>query len=541
MSNTSNASFPPQIGNYVLGQALGSGVSGSTFLATHVYTGQVVALKVQPTNISYPTNSHERMIYPMLQGGVGMPKLWASGIWGGWDYLAMDLLGNSLDRLYRKSGKGVMDMRSVCSIAIQLIERLECMHSRGVLHRDVQLGNCVVGLEPRHETIYMIDFGFAKRYLDHNTRKHIANRTERCFIGNYWFSSVNVHCRGKTCSRRDDLESAALLLLHLLTPGGLPWTRNGVPRDDAAHDRLKREKRAALPEDLARGLPEEFEAFLRYCRSLGFTQQPDYAQWRERFRDLAHDLGFTDIDRFVWPPPPVASHPASRPSKAQPMVRADTQMEGVLLRLANMNINRENAGRPVLGDRKNLNVQDGGRTGPLMLKKPDVADVIVVSDSEQSPEEHGPAHRYNKAARITKLTLAAGQAVDNRVLAQIAADFVKVLQSSSSRTLTREGFAFLDALHKQLADPSVFIVPLRSVRSRTSRSQQEGAPAPLQERRSRLNVLRGSLAKAQDNKTLARLVAEFGTLVDKAAGRKLTNDGLAFLEGMAERLLVVRV
>ena len=211
------------------------------------------------------------------------------------------------------------------------------MHSRGVLHRDVQLGNCVVGPEARHETIYMIDFGFATRYLDHKQR-HIANRTERSFIGNYWFSSVNVHCRSKSaqrssslcpswcrdvlnemvlrpldddvaCSRRDDLESAALLLLHILTPGGLSWTRNGVPRDDVAHDRLKREKRAALPEDLARGLPEEFEEFLRHCRSLAFAEQPDYAHWRGRFRDLADELGYKDSERFIWPPPrePVVS------------------------------------------------------------------------------------------------------------------------------------------------------------------------------------------------------------------------------------------
>ncbi|KAH9080655.1 hypothetical protein EDB83DRAFT_2340681 [Lactarius deliciosus] len=49
--------------------------------------------------------------------------------------------------------------------------------------------------------------------------------------------------------------------IHILTPGGLSWTRNGVPRDEVAHDHLKRERRAALPEDLARGLPEEFEEF----------------------------------------------------------------------------------------------------------------------------------------------------------------------------------------------------------------------------------------------------------------------------------------
>jgi len=121
MYNMSNGAFPPQIGNYLLGQQLGSGVSGSTFRATQIHTGQVVALKVQSTDVLYPSNPHERKIYPLLQGGVGMPTLWASGLWGRWDYLAMDLLGNSLDRLYRKSGKNVMDLRSACSIAVQLV------------------------------------------------------------------------------------------------------------------------------------------------------------------------------------------------------------------------------------------------------------------------------------------------------------------------------------------------------------------------------------------------------------------------------------
>ncbi|KAH9065515.1 kinase-like domain-containing protein [Lactarius vividus] len=516
----SNMSFPPQIGNYILGQALGSGVSGSTFRATHIHTGQVIALKVQSLDASYPSNSHERVVYPMLQGGAGIPTLWASGIWGRWDFLAMDLLGNSLDRLYRKSGKNMMDLRSACSFAIQLISRLEFMHSRGVLHRDVQLGNCVIGCEPKHETIYMIDFGFAKRYLD-GKQKHIANRAERSFVGNYYFSSVNVHCRGKTCSRRDDLESAALLLIHILTPGGLSWTRNGVPRDEVAHDRLKREKRTALPEDLARGLPEEFEEFLRYCRSLSFAQKPDYAYWRERFRDLAKDLGYKDIDRFIWPPPPV---PLA-------LKLAEAQLTGLLQGLAQLQIKGDHIGRPVLGDRKN--VQGAvGNGGDLLLKKPGQAEVVVISDW--------------RAARITKLTQAAGQAADNRVLARLTEDFVKVLRNSNSRTLTREGFAFLDALHKQLADPSVFIVPLRSSRTRSSRSQrdQESAAAAEDgphERRSRLYQLCTSLEKAQDNKTVAGLVAEFGALIDRTAGRKLTKDGVTFLEIVADRLLVVRV
>ncbi|KAI0051091.1 kinase-like protein [Auriscalpium vulgare] len=551
MASNASTQYPQRIAHFRLGNSLGSGVSGSTFYAVNTLidenvNGNVVALKVQPVDISYPTNGHERTIYPLLQGGPGMPKLWASGVWERkWDWLAIDLLGSSLDSLYRKSGKGVMPLGSVVAIAVQLITRLEFMHSRGVLHRDIQLGNIVVGLVPQETTLYMIDFGFSKRYLDARTRRHVKNRTEEYFIGNYWFSSVNVHCRGKTCSRRDDLEAAALMLIHLLTPGGLSWTRNGVPKDDAAHDRLKREKRDTRPEDLCRGLPEEFEGFLRYCRSLSFTANPDYAHWRDRFRDLAQEQGLGDVERFIWPPPAQASaRPATAgPSKyRQPSQRpANPDMvENVLQDLARMNL-----GRPVLGDKKNIQ-QNGNRPeqlpvkeGALILKKPSPAvhEVIVISSDDDSRRENAPVVRHTKALRISRLTRSVAQASDNHALAGIVKDFAGVLTGSSSRTLTREGFAFLDALHKQLADPSVFIVPLRS---RSARSEREAAAVPLaRERRSKLGVLRASLGAARDNKTLARLVAEFGSVVDKTTGRKLTKDGLAFLEGIAERLRVV--
>lgn len=74
---------------------------------------------------------------------------------------------------------------------------MEFMHARGLLHRDIQLGNCVLGLPPNNTTIYMIDFGFSKFYIDQRTKRHIPDsKAPRDFIGNYWFSSVRVHCRG---------------------------------------------------------------------------------------------------------------------------------------------------------------------------------------------------------------------------------------------------------------------------------------------------------------------------------------------------------
>lgn len=94
------------------------------------------------------------------------------------------------------------------------------------------------------------------------------------------------------------------MFIHLLTPGGLPWTRNGIPKTDSAHDRIKRAKQYARPEELCKGMPSEFEDFLRYCRRLKFADHPDYDYWKDEFKALAEDWGFTDIERFIWPPPP---------------------------------------------------------------------------------------------------------------------------------------------------------------------------------------------------------------------------------------------
>lgn len=83
-----------------------------------------MALKIQYVNHECPTNRYERGFYPALQGGEGMPTLWASGVEGIWDYLVIDLLGPSLDNLFRKAGQATMDLRSVCSIAMQVVRRV---------------------------------------------------------------------------------------------------------------------------------------------------------------------------------------------------------------------------------------------------------------------------------------------------------------------------------------------------------------------------------------------------------------------------------
>lgn len=101
---------------------------GSIFRAVHIHTRQVAALKMQYVNHECPTNKYERGFFQGLQGGEGLPLLYSSGVEGIWDYLVIELLGPSLDMLFRKSGLASMDLRSVCSIAGSFLVSPPCHH-----------------------------------------------------------------------------------------------------------------------------------------------------------------------------------------------------------------------------------------------------------------------------------------------------------------------------------------------------------------------------------------------------------------------------
>lgn len=85
------------------------------------------------------------------------------------------------------------------------ISRIEYIHSKNFIHRDVKPDNFLMGLGKKGNLVYIIDFGLAKKYRDARTHQHIPYRENKNLTGTARYASINTHLgigeRGLSYSR----------------------------------------------------------------------------------------------------------------------------------------------------------------------------------------------------------------------------------------------------------------------------------------------------------------------------------------------------
>uniref|UniRef100_A0A0W0FLE3 Protein kinase domain-containing protein n=1 Tax=Moniliophthora roreri TaxID=221103 RepID=A0A0W0FLE3_MONRR len=274
-----------------------------THKATDDYNRQLqsklVAIKFEPRKAEAPQLRDECRSYRILAGCTGIPQIYHFGQEGLHNILVIDLLGPSLEDLFDMCGRK-FSIKTVCMAARQMISRVQTIHEKNLIYRDIKPDNFLIGRPGTKgaNIVHVVDFGMAKQYRDPKTKQHIPYRERKSLSGTARYMSINTHL-GREQSRRDDLEALGHVFMYFLR-GSLPWQGLKAATNKQKYEKIGEKKQTTPIKELCEGFPEEFGIYLNYVRKLGFEETPDYDFLRELFAKVMKNNNDVDDGVFDW-------------------------------------------------------------------------------------------------------------------------------------------------------------------------------------------------------------------------------------------------
>jgi len=284
-------------GKYKIMKKIGQGSYSSIFLGKDIHKNKYVAIKTQRKNCKQFNQLEKEAYYLYFLKGLGIPKVISFGYRGNYNILVETLLGKPISNFFSMKQDAQKKMKDLCMVAVQIIDRIQYIHSKNILHLDIKPDNFLVG-NPNDSLIYMVDFGLSIKYRSSRTGKHINFSKNKIFQGTFNYSSVNL-MGGIQPSRRDDLISIGYMLIYLIK-GKLPWSK--YEKDDLGKrfTKIYNMKKNMTNQDLCKYLPREFCLYMDYVQSLKFSEEPNYFHLRKLFISILDKMNDKYDLKFSW-------------------------------------------------------------------------------------------------------------------------------------------------------------------------------------------------------------------------------------------------
>ena len=287
-------------GKFKLINLIGKGSYSLVFSAQNLIDKSMVAVKIQDKSQIYG-NLEKEAYYLYILKGTGIPKIVSYGIYKKYYILVEQLLGKSLQQLFISNTNtninSLKRKKDIIIASIQVLDRIEFIHSKLILHLDIKPDNFLIE-KSDSSLIYVIDFGFAKKYRSSRTGKNIKYGKKGYFNGNLKYASVNT-MKGVSPSRRDDLESLGYMIIYLYNQK-LPWEDLPSKNRNALAQKIYELKKTIKIENLCINMPEEMVIYMNYVKSLKFEQDPNYNYLRDLFQNLLKKIDRNVRPHFSW-------------------------------------------------------------------------------------------------------------------------------------------------------------------------------------------------------------------------------------------------
>jgi serine/threonine-protein kinase len=203
---------------YAVGRLIGIGGIAAVYGATHLVLRRDIAIKVIHRHQAKDHELGVRFVREAREtAAMGHPAfvdVYDAGYTeDGCAYIEMEnLFGRDLYAV--RKADGVIAPARAAKIAIEVLDALEALHARGVIHRDLKSANIFLTAD---EQVKLLDLGFAK------VAGELAITVPNQLVGTPFYMSPEQYADPTTVDGRCDIFSMGIVLFEILT-GTWPYT-----------------------------------------------------------------------------------------------------------------------------------------------------------------------------------------------------------------------------------------------------------------------------------------------------------------------------